>query len=145
MVISTQNICLRIKVKLLLLLEYSISSSSCFYIAYIPGSMAFHLFLLYKNAGRVLASTSFPLIGKRMISLSKVKKERMDIMWQRLFHQNINHKNPKHLWLHFLNYSWYTMYTSFSCTAWWVNIYILYNVITTISQVIICHHTKLLW
>ena len=30
------------------------------------------------------------------------------------------------------------------CTSWWFNIYIYYKMITTVSLVIICHHTKLL-
>lgn len=106
--ISTQNIHLRIRVKLLQLLGYSINSSPLFDIAYDPGFMAFYLFVLYQKAGRVLTTFSFPRNGKRTIYLSKVKEERMTLMRQR-FNQNVKYKIAKLLLLHFFKYSWHTI------------------------------------
>ena len=73
--IYVHNTYLRIRVKFLQLLEHSINLSSCFDIAYIPHSIASHLFLLYKKAKIVGSYFFFLLFGKRIISLKWKRKE----------------------------------------------------------------------
>lgn len=48
---------------------------------YILGFMVFYLFLFYKKVGKVLVVIFFLFFGKRIILLSKVKEERMVLMW----------------------------------------------------------------